>query len=73
MARDFEYDYSDLDYGDEHGAEFRCTNEQCPAHGETYIVKTITEYQGDYPHGGMVDFIDGDTECPDCNVQGDEL
>ncbi len=71
MVRDFEYDYDDC--YDEHGVEFRCTNPSCLAFDQTYIVRTITEYQGDYPHGGMVDFIDGDDECPDCNETGEEV
>ena len=51
------------------GPLMTCPNSKCPE--EEFHAKTIREYQGQYPHGGMVEFIDDDG-CPTCNTPGEE-
>jgi hypothetical protein len=36
--------------------------------------QTFTEYQGERPHGGLVQFYtDGAFECPECSREGVEI
>ncbi len=52
-----------------------CPNSECPVHkaGETWHPRTFTEYQGEYPMGGLVDFYSDDAfEC-ECGSEGEEV
>lgn len=51
---------------DDDGPTYRCQNPRCR---DTYVPTSHREYQGEYPMGGMVTFIDDDG-CPYCHSEG---
>ena len=52
----------------------RCEDDGCPAGGETFHPELEHEYQGDYPHGGVVAFyVEGAFDCPECGKLGKEI
>lgn len=61
--------YEEYDDYDDHVDDVDAPMFRCLTCGEEYRAKVSEEYQGEYPHGGMMTFLDEDVS-PCCQSEG---
>jgi hypothetical protein len=74
------YEWEPPDPPVDDSVQLRCVNPECEMYSEHVLwaekwhPETYFEYQGEYPHGGVVwVYTDDSHDCPECHTPGEEV